>query len=66
MPGRKVFAEEEALILRLRRERRLGIKMLRNKLARRHGLKLALYTIHKMLVRHGENRLKRPRLDERA
>ena len=61
-PGRKVFAEEEALILRLRRERRLGIKMLRNELIRRHGLKLALDTIHKVLVRHGENRLQRPRL----
>src|SRR4028118_1650671 len=59
-PGRKVFAEEEALILRLRRERKLEIKMLRNELARRHGLRLALDTIHKVLVRHGENRAKRP------
>ena len=32
-PNRKVFAEQEALILRLRRERRLGIEMLRNELA---------------------------------
>jgi transposase InsO family protein len=61
-PGRKVFAEQEGLILRLRRERRLGIKMLRNELARRHGLRLALDTVHKVLVRHGENRLERPRL----
>jgi transposase-like protein len=38
-PGRKVFDEQEALILRLRRERKLGIKMLRNELARRHGLR---------------------------
>jgi transposase-like protein len=37
-PGRKVFDEQEALILRLRRERKLGIKRLRNELARRHGL----------------------------
>jgi transposase InsO family protein len=65
-PGRKVFAEQEALILRLRRERRLGIKMLRNELARRHGLELALDTIHKVLVRHGENRLKRPRLKRKG
>ena len=65
-PDRKVFAEEEALILRLRRERRLGIKMLRNELARRHGLKLALDTIHKVLVRHGENRLRRPRLERKG
>jgi transposase-like protein len=48
-PHRKVFADEEALILRLRRERKLGIKMLRNELARRHGLELALDTIHKVL-----------------
>jgi transposase InsO family protein len=61
-PNRKVFAEQEALILGLRRERKLGIKMLRNELARRHGLRLALDTIHKVLVRHGENRLQRPRL----
>ena len=56
-PGRKVLAEQEALILRLRRERKLGIKRLRNELVRRHGLKLSLDTIHKVLVRHGENRL---------
>jgi transposase InsO family protein len=65
-PGRKVFDEQEALILRLRRERKLGIKMLRNELARRHGLELALDTIHKVLVRHGENRLRRPRLKRKG
>lgn len=61
-PGRKVLAQQEELILRLRREHRFGIKRLRNELARRHGLRLALDTIHKVLVRHGENRLERPRL----
>ena len=65
-PNRKVFADEEALILRLRRERRLGIKTLRNELARRHGLNLALDTIHKVLVRHGENQLRRPRLKRKG
>ena len=65
-PGRKVFAEQEAPILRLRRERRLGVKMLRNEPARRHGLRLALDTIHKVLVRHGENRLKQPRLKRKG
>ena len=65
-PNRKVFADEEALILRLRRERKLGIKMLRNEPARRHGLKLALDTIHKVLVRRGENQLRRPRLKRKG
>jgi transposase InsO family protein len=65
-PNRKVLAEEEALILRLRRERKLGIKRLRNELARQHGLKLALDTIHKVLVRHGENQFKRPRLNRKG
>jgi transposase InsO family protein len=65
-PGRKVFDEQEMLILRLRRERRLGIKRLRNELARRHGLKLALDTIHKVLVRHAENRLRQPRLERKG
>jgi transposase InsO family protein len=65
-PGRKVLAEQEELILRLRRERKLGIKRLRNELVRRRGLELALDTIHKVLVRHGENRLERPRLKRKG
>src|SRR5689334_1339260 len=65
-PGRKVLAEQEELILRLRRERRLGIKRLRNELARRHQLTPSLDTIHEVLVRHGENRLERPRLKRRG
>lgn len=65
-PGRKVLAEQEELILRLRRERRLGIKRLRNELARQHQLTLSLDTIHKVLVRHGENRLERPRLKRKG
>src|SRR3954471_9138289 len=65
-PGRKVLAEQEELILRLRRERKLGIKRLRNELIRRHGLKLSLDTIHKVLVRHGENRLQQPRLKRKC
>jgi hypothetical protein len=54
--GRKVFAEQEARILRRRRERELGTKRLCNELARRHGLRPALDTIPKVLVRHGEAR----------
>jgi transposase len=58
-PNRKVFAPEEELILGLRRERRLGVKRLRIELLREHGLKLALDTLHKVLVRLGERYLKR-------
>ena len=65
-PRRKVFAREEALILDLRRTRKLGIKRLRNALIREHGLRLALETIHKVLVRHGVNRLKPPRLQRKG
>jgi len=60
-PRQKVFAREEALILELRRTRKLGTKRLRNELIRAHSLRLALDTIHKVLVRHGENLLQRPR-----
>jgi transposase len=60
--GRKIFAEQEALILVLRRTRQLGIKQLRNELLRDHGLRLSLDTLHRVLAKHGEHRLKRPRL----
>jgi transposase InsO family protein len=56
-PRQKVHAREEQLILALRRERRLGIKRLRNELIRMHDLRLSLATIHKILVRHGASRL---------
>jgi transposase len=59
---RRIFAEQEALILELRRTRQLGIKQLRNELLRDHGLRLSLDTLHRVLAKHGEHRLKRPRL----
>lgn len=59
LPGRKVFEHEAGLILELRRERRLGVKRLRIELIREHGLRLALDTIHKVLVQNGERWLKR-------
>jgi transposase InsO family protein len=65
-PQQRVFAKEEQLILGLRRTRHLGIKRLRNELLRLHSLKLALGTIHAVLVRHGENRLRRPRLQRKG
>jgi len=48
----KVGPEEEALILELRRTRRLGVKRLRHELHRLHALQLSPATIHKTLVRH--------------
>lgn len=53
---------EELCIVDLRRERKLGIKRLRNELIRLHGLRLSVDTVHKVLYRHGLNRLTRPRL----
>ena len=64
-PQRRVFEQEEQLILQLRRDRKLGIKRLRIEFIRLYGLKLAIDTIHKVLVRHGESHLKRPRLQRK-
>jgi transposase InsO family protein len=61
LAAQKVFADQETLILSLRRDRRLGVKQLRNELIRQHALTLSLDTIHRALVRHGEPVLKRPR-----
>ena len=61
-PGRRVHAAEEQRILTLRDGRKLGIKRLRNELRRLYGIRLSIDTIHKVLCRHGLNRLKRPRL----
>ena len=58
-PRRKVFAAEEALILDLRRTRRLGTKRLRAELIREHVLRLSLDAIRTVLLRHGESRLAR-------
>jgi transposase-like protein len=55
----KVFAEQEALVLDPRRSRRLGIRQLRSELLRQHGLGLSLDTLHRILVRHSEQHLKR-------
>jgi transposase-like protein len=59
--AQKVFADQEAIILALRRERRLGVKQLRNELIRQHQIVLSLDTLHRVLTRHNEQVLKRPR-----
>ena len=63
---RKILAEQEALILDLRRSRRLGIKQLRSELLRQHGLSLSLDTLHRVLVRYGEQHLKRSKLKRKG
>lgn len=65
-PARRVGKAEEERIISLRRSRKLGIKRLRNELYRLDGLHLALDTVHKVLCRHGLNRLKRPKLIRKA
>ena len=63
---RKILADQEALILDLRRSRRFGIKQLRSELLRQHGLSLSLDTLHRVLVRYGEQHLKRPKLKRKG
>ncbi len=64
-PNRKLFARETERILGLRRERRPGVR-LRIELIREHGLKLALDTVHKLLVRHDQRYLRRRPLRREA
>jgi transposase len=51
-PGRKITPDLEALILRIRRGRKSGVKMIRSELLRLHGISLSLATIHKVLKRN--------------
>ncbi len=60
-PARKIGESEAELIVRPRRERRLGVKRLRIELERLHGLRLAVSTLHKVLGRHGLSVLPRKR-----
>jgi len=56
------MAVEDQRIITLRRDRQLGTKRPRNEPSRQHAIKLSIVTIHKVLCRHGLNRLKRRRL----
>ena len=56
-PALKADQVQQAHILALRRERRLGGKHLRNELHRLHAVRLSSATIHKVLVRHQLNML---------
>ncbi len=60
-PNRIVDQDVEQLILRLRRTRRLGARRLQSELLRHHAIRLALATIHKVLIRHEVTPLVRSR-----
>ncbi len=57
-PNRKVFPDQEALILRLRREDGLGVHRLRAVLLARHGVALSADTVLKVLRRAGEETMR--------
>ena len=68
LPPSKVTSEHEALILELRRTRRLGPKGLQRELLRLHQLRFSTRTIWKVLHKHGVSVLrpvKRPRRSKR-
>jgi len=58
-PFRKVFDNEETLILNLRSSRNLGARRIKNELLRLHEIKLSLETIHKVLNRNQVKPLKK-------
>jgi transposase InsO family protein len=53
----KIGETLETMITSIRRERRLGVKRIRNELQRLSTAQLSVATIHKVLVRHGLNNL---------
>jgi transposase InsO family protein len=57
-PLRKIFAEQEGLILAMRHERKLGARRIQNELRRLHDLSLSLASIHKVLGRMNARYLK--------
>ena len=58
-PQRKVNAEIETEILKLRRQRRLGARRIQSELQRLHAISLSLATIHKVLRQNNVSPLKR-------
>lgn len=60
-PKRKIRASHEALILEMRRERKLGARRIQNELRRLHNFSVSLATIHKVLKRNRAAPLKRAR-----
>lgn len=53
----KIDETLETIIIGIRRERRLGVKRIRNELQRLHTVRLSVATIHRVLVRRVLNNL---------
>lgn len=60
-PNQKVFEQEEAWILALRRERKLGARRIQHELRRLYNCFLSVETIHKVLTRHPTPPVWRPK-----
>lgn len=61
---KKVTQERRELILRLRKQRRLGPKSIQSELARQHDLKLSTATIWAVLERNKVALLRKPRVPD--
>jgi len=60
-PQTKVFEQQEELILKLRKKRKLGVRRLQSELKRLHNLSFSPAIIHKVLKRNNIAPLKRYR-----
>ena len=60
-PSRKIFRQEEALILDLHNCRNLGARRIQNELLRLHEINLSLASIHKVLKRNNTPLLQKKR-----
>jgi len=65
-PNKKIFIEQEQLVLRLRYENNLGARRIQNELKWQHQLSLSLSTIHKILVKNKVKPLRRPKREKRV
>jgi len=60
-PNRKIFAEQEEWILKLRREMNIGARRIQNELVRQYNLNLSLSSIQKVLARNQVKPILKPR-----
>lgn len=49
-PAVKVFAQQESIILSLKKERKLGVRRIQSELKRQHSISLSLATYQEILV----------------